>query len=89
MHHTLDCNISHSQEFSTGLIEWLRGKGPILIVTHDHPDPCAQGGKVGPGCLNGQVESLQLQKIVEATGELDGRAGNLAGQIQRETLARK
>lgn len=24
-----------------GLIEWLRGKGSILIVTHDHPDPDA------------------------------------------------
>lgn len=36
-----DCNQTHSKEFSTGIIEWLRGKGSILIVTHDHPDPDA------------------------------------------------
>lgn len=36
-----DCNLNHSREFSTSLIEWLRGKGSILIVTHDYPDPDA------------------------------------------------
>lgn len=41
MSQPIDCNISHSEEFSAGLIEWLRGKGAILIVTHDHPDPDA------------------------------------------------
>ena len=28
MRHSLECNLSHSAEFSTGLIEWLRGKSP-------------------------------------------------------------
>jgi len=41
MSHKTDCNRTHSEEFSTGLVEWLRGKGAILIVTHDHPDPDA------------------------------------------------
>jgi nanoRNase/pAp phosphatase (c-di-AMP/oligoRNAs hydrolase) len=41
MNDAISCNISHSEEFSMGLIEWLRGKGSILIVTHDHPDPDA------------------------------------------------
>ncbi len=41
MTNLVNCNISHSEEFSIGLIEWLRGKGSILIVTHDHPDPDA------------------------------------------------
>ena len=36
-----DFNLKHSAAFSTDLIEWLRGKGPILIVTHDYPDPDA------------------------------------------------
>ncbi|PLX86650.1 MAG: phosphoesterase [Desulfuromonas sp.] len=36
-----DCNLNHSADFSTRLVEWLRGKGPILIVTHDYPDPDA------------------------------------------------
>ena len=41
MNQKADYNLSHSEEFSTGIIEWLRGKGAILIVTHDHPDPDA------------------------------------------------
>src|SRR5210317_370708 len=41
MNQKVGCNLSHSEEFSTGIIEWLRGKGAILIVTHDHPDPDA------------------------------------------------
>ena len=36
-----DCNLNHSAEFSTQLVDWMRGKGPILIVTHDYPDPDA------------------------------------------------
>ncbi len=34
-------HLSHSETFSSQLIEWARGKSPILIVTHDHPDPDA------------------------------------------------
>ncbi len=34
-------HLSHSESFSSELIEWMRGKSPILIVTHDHPDPDA------------------------------------------------
>lgn len=34
-------DLTRSAAFSTRFIEWLRGKGPILIVTHDHPDPDA------------------------------------------------
>ena len=41
-----DCNISHSEEFSAEIIEGLRGKGAILIVTHDHPDPDALAAAV-------------------------------------------
>jgi nanoRNase/pAp phosphatase (c-di-AMP/oligoRNAs hydrolase) len=36
---TLD--LTRSAAFSTRLVEWLRGKASILIVTHDHPDPDA------------------------------------------------
>ncbi len=31
--------LQRSREFSNQFIEWLRGKGTVLIVTHDHPDP--------------------------------------------------
>ena len=41
MNQKFHCNLIHSKEFSSGVIEWLRGKGAILIVTHDHPDPDA------------------------------------------------
>ncbi len=41
MNRKISCNLKHSKEFSGEFIEWLRGKGPILIVTHDHPDPDA------------------------------------------------
>lgn len=34
-------DLTRSAAFSTGIVEWLRGKGPILIVTHDFPDPDA------------------------------------------------
>lgn len=31
--------LDRSREFSGGFIEWVRGKGNILIVAHDNPDP--------------------------------------------------
>ena len=37
----MNLDLTRSAAFSTRLIEWLRGKAPILIVTHDHPDPDA------------------------------------------------
>ncbi|MDY0269631.1 DHH family phosphoesterase [Trichloromonas sp.] len=32
-------NLDHSRDFSGRFIEWMRGKGNILIVAHDNPDP--------------------------------------------------
>lgn len=32
-------DVSRSAEFSANLVEWVRGKGRILIVAHDNPDP--------------------------------------------------
>jgi len=37
MNHRLD--LGRSRLFSNAMIEWMRGKGPILIVTHNNPDP--------------------------------------------------
>jgi nanoRNase/pAp phosphatase (c-di-AMP/oligoRNAs hydrolase) len=37
----MSLDLVHSAAFSTRFIEWMRGKEPILIVTHDHPDPDA------------------------------------------------
>ncbi len=32
-------DLTRSREFSSQFIEWVRGKGNILIVAHDNPDP--------------------------------------------------
>jgi nanoRNase/pAp phosphatase (c-di-AMP/oligoRNAs hydrolase) len=32
-------DLSRSAEFSAAIVEWVRGKGRILIVAHDNPDP--------------------------------------------------
>ncbi|PLY00044.1 MAG: phosphoesterase [Desulfuromonas sp.] len=37
MSHRLD--LGRSCLFSSAVIEWIRGKGPVLIVTHNNPDP--------------------------------------------------
>lgn len=33
------CGLSVSQERAVAIVEWIRGRGRILIVTHDNPDP--------------------------------------------------
>lgn len=37
----MSLDLTRSAAFSARFIEWVRGKSPILIVTHDHPDPDA------------------------------------------------
>lgn len=69
-----DCNISHSKQFSSDLVEWLRGKGPILIVTHDHPDPDALAAAFALQHLI-LVKTGQLATI--AFGGVIGRRENL------------
>jgi nanoRNase/pAp phosphatase (c-di-AMP/oligoRNAs hydrolase) len=32
-------DLTHSREFSEQFINWAQGKGRVLIVTHDNPDP--------------------------------------------------
>ncbi len=32
-------DLTHSREFSDQFIEWIRGKGRVLIMAHDNPDP--------------------------------------------------
>jgi len=39
-------DLTRSKEISDALIEWVRGKGHILIVTHDNPDPDALASAV-------------------------------------------
>ncbi len=38
-------DISITTDSVSSMIEWLRGRGKILIVCHDNPDPnCCRGG---------------------------------------------
>ena len=32
-------DLTRSREFSTQFLDWMRGKGRVLIVAHDNPDP--------------------------------------------------
>jgi nanoRNase/pAp phosphatase (c-di-AMP/oligoRNAs hydrolase) len=68
------CNLTHSEEFSSGIIEWLRGKGSILIVTHDHPDPDALAAAFA---LQHLILVKTGQKAVIAFGGVIGRSENL------------
>jgi nanoRNase/pAp phosphatase (c-di-AMP/oligoRNAs hydrolase) len=69
-----DCNLSHSEEFSAGIIEWLRGKGSILIVTHDHPDPDALAAAFA---LQHLILVKTVQEATIAFGGVIGRRENL------------
>jgi nanoRNase/pAp phosphatase (c-di-AMP/oligoRNAs hydrolase) len=62
-------------DFSNGIVEWLRGKGTILIVTHDHPDPDALAAAVA---LRHLILMKTGQEATIAFGGVIGRRENLA-----------
>ncbi len=74
MNDSISCNLSHSEEFSIGVIEWLRGKGAILIVTHDHPDPDALAAAFA---LQHLILVKTGQEATIAFGGVVGRRENL------------
>jgi nanoRNase/pAp phosphatase (c-di-AMP/oligoRNAs hydrolase) len=65
--------LDRSKEFSDALIEWVRGKGRILVVVHDNPDPDALAAAFA-------LQHLFLvktgQEAVIAFGGLIGRSEN-------------
>lgn len=81
MNDAIDCNLCHSKEFSTGIIEWLRGKGPVLIVTHDHPDPDALAAACA---LQHLILIKTRQEATIAFGGMIGRRENLVMVKQLE-----
>jgi nanoRNase/pAp phosphatase (c-di-AMP/oligoRNAs hydrolase) len=74
MSHAIVCNLNHSKEFATSIIEWLRGKGAILIVTHDHPDPDALAAAFA---LQHLILIKTGQEATIAFGGVIGRRENL------------
>jgi nanoRNase/pAp phosphatase (c-di-AMP/oligoRNAs hydrolase) len=85
MNPSISCNLVHSLEFSTGIIEWLRGKGAILIVTHDHPDPDALATAFA---LQHLILVKTGQEATIAFGGVIGRSENLVMVNQLEIKAK-
>lgn len=85
MNDAIACNLNHSEEFSTGIIEWLRGKGAILIVTHDHPDPDALAAAFA---LQHLILVKTGQKATITFGGVIGRRENMVMVDQLEIKAK-
>lgn len=65
--------LQRSREFSSQFIEWLRGKGTVLIVTHDHPDPDSLAAAMA---LKHLILVKTGQKATIAYGGVVGRGEN-------------
>jgi len=75
------CGMEVSQERAAGIVEWVRGRGRILIVTHDNPDPdsiaaavalrhllliqTGQNAVIGFGGIIGRRENLNMVMELE------------------------
>jgi len=81
----MSLDLTRSAAFSTRLIEWLRGKMPILIVTHDHPDPDALAAAYA---LRHLILMKTGQAAVIAFDGMIGRSENraLVRELQIETV---
>lgn len=66
-------DLKQSREFSNSFIEWLRGKGAVLIVTHDHPDPDSLAAAMA---LKHLIVVKTGQKVTIAYGGVVGRGEN-------------
>jgi nanoRNase/pAp phosphatase (c-di-AMP/oligoRNAs hydrolase) len=75
-----DTDLQRSRDFSGAFIEWLRGKGAVLIVTHDHPDPDALAAAMA-------LKHLILMKTGEtATVAYGGVIGRGENKVMVEEL---
>lgn len=82
-------DLSRSKEKSDQIIEWVRGKGRILIVTHDNPDPdslaaayalkhlflikTGQEATIAFGGVIGRSENLEMVRELEIEAVPIGR----------------
>lgn len=78
-------DLTRSAAFSARFIEWLRGKTPVLIVTHDHPDPDALAAAYA---LRHLILMKTGQQAVIAFDGIIGRSENRAmvRELQIETV---
>jgi nanoRNase/pAp phosphatase (c-di-AMP/oligoRNAs hydrolase) len=35
----MEDSLAKVKEYTDGLLDWVRGKGKIIIIVHDNPDP--------------------------------------------------
>lgn len=72
-------DLHRSREFSNGFIEWLRGRGAVLIVTHDHPDPDALAAAM----------ALKHLILVKAGNKATVAYGGVIGRGENKVLVEK
>jgi len=70
--------LTRSKEFSDRLIDWVRGKGKILIVAHDNPDPDSLAAAVA-------LKHLFLQKTGQ---DATITYGGIIGRGENQAMAR-
>ncbi len=78
MNNRLD--LGRSRLFSSAMIEWIRGKGGVLIVTHNNPDPDSLAAATA-------LRHLLLVKLgVESVIAFGGKIGRSENRCMVETL---
>lgn len=68
-------DLTRSREFSGQLIEWMRGKGRVLVVVHDNPDPDSLASSMA---LKHLILKKTGQPVTIAFGGIIGRGENRA-----------
>ncbi|MBE0597388.1 MAG: DHH family phosphoesterase [Desulfuromonadales bacterium] len=68
-------DLPRSREFSSQFIEWMRGKGRVLIVAHDNPDPDSLASAMA---LKHLIVKMTGQAVIIAFGGIIGRGENRA-----------
>ncbi|MFA5515601.1 MAG: DHH family phosphoesterase [Desulfuromonadales bacterium] len=68
-------DLTRSQEFCSSFIEWMRGKGRVLIVAHDNPDPDSLASAMA---LKHLILKTTGQAVTVGFGGIIGRGENRA-----------
>lgn len=66
-------DLTRSREFSGKFIEWMRGKGRVLVVAHDNPDPDSLASAMA---LKHLILKQTGQPVTIAFGGIIGRGEN-------------
>lgn len=72
-------DLSRSSEFSAQFVEWARGRGNVLIVSHDNPDPDSLAAAM----------ALKQLLLVKTGQEATLTFGGVVGRGENKTMVRK